>query len=64
MSEFKVGDRVRCIRGTEADPSLHATNPLKTGEVFVVRDPGASSTCIILEGNHYGYYKNRFILVE
>lgn len=66
MSKFKIGDKVRCIRGTEANAELHCAVPLKTGEVFVVRDPGGegNNPGIYLEGNHYGYYQDRFILVE
>lgn len=64
MSNFKVGDRVKCIRGSEANPLLNYA-PLKTGEVYVVVDPGEGyNPCIVVKGICISWYEDRFILAE
>ncbi len=58
---FKVGDRVRCIRGVEGDPDL-AMEPLKTGEHYIVSLVDADD--IRVEGIPYYYVDDRFVKID
>lgn len=61
MDDFKVGDRVRCIRGVEGS-NVMAHEPLKTGEIYVVKS--VNGTHITVEGIGLRYMKDRFIKDE
>lgn len=61
MSEFKIGDKVRCIRGVEGSQWLK-NEPLKTGVCYVIRE--ACGDDVYVEGILPGYKADRFVKEE
>lgn len=62
MSDFKVGDKVRCIRGVEGSGSTMEHEPLKTGEHYTISKVKVDH--ITVEGIGLDYLKDRFVKDE
>ena len=57
MTQFKVGDEVRCIDATDA------ARYLTEGAVYTVKDMGALADSLLLEGVVKSWFQYRFALV-
>lgn len=65
MSEFKVGDKVKCVNVGERHKKLQLGKEyivLKVGESLL--KPYREILHIVIDKEEYTYYSNRFELVE